>query len=91
MSDYKHIGFTKSHLEKKKYDAILKNKITNKIKLVPFGSINYQQYKDVTGLNLYTHLNHLDKRRRDNYYKRHNIDFKKYSPDFFSKKYLWPK
>ncbi len=86
---YKLLGFEKSHLKSKKYNAILENKITGHIKKVPFGSIYYQQYKDSTGLNLYSHLDHNDKKRRELYYKRHNKDYAKFSPDYFSKKYLW--
>jgi hypothetical protein len=89
LKNYKHIGFTKSHLVNKKYDAILKNKITKQIKLIPFGSANYEQYRDSTGLNLYSHLDHNDTKRKDLYYKRHNINYGKFTPDYFSKKYLW--
>lgn len=89
MENFKHIGFTKSLTKNKKYDAILKNKQTGKIKKIAFGQLPYQHYKDTTGLNLYSHLNHLDKQRRELYYKRHNKKYPKYSADYFSKKYLW--
>lgn len=86
---YDHIGFSISHLKDKKYDAILRNKITKKIKLVPFGSKNYQQYKDIA-LGYYSNLNHLDKKRRDHYRARHNGEQKnKYSSGFWSWYYLW--
>ncbi len=88
-SNFKLLGFEKSHLKNKKYNAILQNKITGHIKKVPFGSVYYQQYKDSTGLKLYSHLDHNDKKRRELYYKRHNKDYPKFSPDYFSKKYLW--
>lgn len=88
-NNYIHIGFTKSHIKNKKYDAILKNKFTGQIKKVPFGDQRFQHYRDSTGLNLYSHLNHLDKKRRDLYYKRHNKDYPKFSADYFSKRFLW--
>lgn len=41
------------------------------IKIVNFGSSEYQQYEDKTPLQLWKHLNHYDTKRRDNYRKRH--------------------
>ena len=40
-------------------------------KLVHFGSRKYQQFSDSTGLGLYSHLDHNDPKRRENYRKRH--------------------
>tara|TARA_A100001015_G_C14678647_1_gene589810 strand:- start:66 stop:293 length:228 start_codon:yes stop_codon:yes gene_type:complete len=37
-----------------------------------FGDSRYEQYKDSTGLGIYSHLDHMDKTRRSNYYKRHS-------------------
>ena len=82
----KLLGFEKGKYPKK-YNAILND--NGKIKKVSFGHQDFQQYKDSTGLNLYSHLDHLDKKRRELYYKRHNKDFPKFSADYFSKKYLW--
>ena len=42
-------------------------KVNNKT--IHFGNINYQHFKDKTGL-LPKSLNHGDKKRRDNYLKR---------------------
>ncbi len=89
MNNYVHIGFTKSLTKNKKYDAILKNKETGQIKKIPFGQLPYEHYKDSTGLNLYSHLDHLNEKRRELYYKRHNKQYPKFSADYFSKKYLW--
>ena len=47
------------------------------------------QFKDKTPLKLYSNLNHNDLQRKKNYYARHNKTYPKYSPDWFSKKYLW--
>jgi hypothetical protein len=89
-NEYNFIEFKKSITKNKKYDAFLRNKTTNKIKRVPFGSVNYQQYEDATGLNLYSHLNHYDKKRRTLYRKRHEGEQKnKYSSGWFSWFYLW--
>jgi hypothetical protein len=81
-----HIGFRPSKNKLKKYDALFSDG-----SYVSFGSRNYQHYKDTTGLGQFSHLDHLDKKRRDRYYKRHSKDYPKYSPDWFSKNYLWPK
>lgn len=77
----KNIKFEKSNRKDKKYVAILPDG-----KKVHFGSIHHEQYKDQTPLKLYSHLDHKDKHRRDLYYARHNVDYPKYSADYFSKK-----
>lgn len=93
--DYSLVRFEKSKKPQKKYDAILKNKKTKKIVRVPFGGkhsngVPYQQYKDSTGLGLYSHLNHNDRKRRDAYRSRHKHDnLNSYSPGYFAMRYLW--
>lgn len=77
------IDFRKSKLTNKKYDAFRNGK-----KLASFGDKRYQHYKDVIGM--YSHLNHLDKKRRKLYYARHGKATIKYSPKWFSHRYLWP-
>jgi hypothetical protein len=73
-----------------KYTAIIKDKKVN------FGDKRYEHYHDKIGL--YSHLDHNDKKRRASYRKRHSAiltkDGKKaisikYSPAWFSYKYLW--
>ena len=88
---YKFVKFQKSKAKNKKYSAILKNKETNRTVTVNFGDKRYQQYNDSTGLGLYSHLNHNDKKRRSLYRARHKVHLKPgyYSPAFFSYKYLW--
>ena len=81
-----NITFEKSKAKGKKYVAILPDG-----KRVNFGAIGFSQYRDDVPLKLYSSLDHLDKHRRDLYYKRHNKDYPKYSPDYFSKLYLWAK
>jgi hypothetical protein len=101
-ADYKFLRFEKSKKEGKKYNAVLirrtpnPNKKTGREVRVPFGDKNYEQYKDTTGLGLYSHLNHLDSKRRTAYRIRHAKDGKAlpskegyYSPGAFSMSVLW--
>jgi len=90
-SDYVLLGFNRSTRANKKYDAILIKKNTHKTVRVPFGDNRYQQYKDSTGLRLYSHLDHNDKTRRANYWNRHrkDIDLDNYTAGNFALKYLW--
>ena len=83
---YKLLGFEKSIYKNKKYDAILIN--GDKIKRIPFGELNYQQYKD-NALGIYSNLNHYDKARRELYYARHGRRAPLYSSKWFSHHYLW--
>lgn len=89
IKDYKLIGFEKSKTKNKMYDAILLKE--NKKYKVPFGDKRYQNFRDITGLNLYPHLIHDDNKRRKNYRTRHKHAVKKgyYSPGYFSYYYLW--
>lgn len=88
--NYKFISFRKSSTKNKKYDAILKNKLTGKNKIIPFGDLRYSQYKDNTGLKLYSDLDHLDLKRRELYKKRHHKDVNNlFSSGYFANKYLW--
>jgi hypothetical protein len=88
--NYKFIKFVKSKTKYKKYDVILKNKKNNKIKTIPFGDKRYQQYKDSTGLKLYSKLDHNDKNRRRLFRLRHaKTSKKKFSSSWFSYRFLW--
>lgn len=87
----------------KKYRAILVDKSTGKIRVLDFGDNRYEQYRDSTKNRAYSHLDHLDRARRLNYYKRHSnvshknaalaIEFRKsrgyYTPKILSHKFLW--
>lgn len=86
----KFVKFEKAKAKNKKYSAILKNAETGRIKKVNFGDKRYQHFKDKTGLGIYSHLNHGDPERRRRYRLRHAKTMtKKYSPSWFSAKYLW--
>ena len=89
--DYKLLGYRRSKTKYKKYDAILEQKKTGKLKYVPFGDKRYENFHDLTGLNLYPHLLHGDKNRRRLYRARHKKDLKKgyYSPGYFSYFVIW--
>ena len=91
MKNYDLIGFRKSKRKGKMYDAILLNKETGRHKHIPFSSSDYENYTDLTGLDLYPELIHGDEERRRRYILRHKSFLKKgyYSPSFFSFYYLW--
>ena len=74
----------KSTRQFKKYMAVFSDS-----KTVHFGDNRYGQYRDKTRLKLYTRLDHNDPKRKDNYYARHGVDAKLYTPKWFSHKYLW--
>lgn len=88
---HKLIDYERSHRKGKMYNAILKRVKDGKTVRVPFGSADYQNFKDGTGLNLYPHLVHGDAKRRRLYRSRHKKDIKKgyYSPGWFSYYVLW--
>ena len=93
-NDYKFIKFKKSHLANKKYDAIIYNTKTKRHKRVPFGGIKpnrvpYEQFRDATGLGLYSAYDHLDKKRKFNYFKRFGKKAQKFSSKWFSHRFLW--
>ena len=98
-NQYKHIGFRKSQVKGKKYDAILKNRTNDNIlKYVPFGGIKmdgtpYQQFRDSTGLGIYSKYDHGDKNRKRLYRIRHSkekMSFGKYwTAGLFSWRFLW--
>jgi len=91
FKDYKFKGFEKSDRANKKYNAILINKKTKKETRVAFGDSNYSQFKDSTGLGLYSSKDTLDKEKKKLYRIRHAKDLKDgyYSAGYFAWHYLW--
>lgn len=92
----KDIKFSKSNVKNKKYkvEFIYKGKKHS----VNFGDKRYQQFKDLTPLKLYKHLDHGDKQRRKNYLKRSKGiknkqgELTKNNPlssNYWSIRYLW--
>ena len=90
-NDYKLVGFRKSKRKGKMYDARLLKYPSGKLVHVPFGSTQYENFSDKTGLNLYPKLVHGDKRRQKSYIARHRHHVRQgyYSPSYFSMTYLW--
>jgi hypothetical protein len=87
--EYNLLGYRKSKRKNKKYDAELKNIKTGKIVYVSFGDTRFENYRDLTGLNLYK--THNDPERRRLYRIRHKKHLKQgfYSPGWFSLNVLW--
>lgn len=84
--------FRKSTRTGKKYDVYYNGK------WIPFGDATMEQYKDSTGLGLYSHLNHNDLNRRKAYLARaKGIKNKKgeltwkdpNSSNYWAVRYLW--
>jgi hypothetical protein len=89
-AEYTFVKFEKSTAKGKKYDALLYNKRAKQYKRIPFGSVDYPQYEDKTGLGLYSHLNTYNKERRRLYKQRHHGEDKnKFSSGWFALRYLW--
>lgn len=89
---FRHIRFERSKKKGSKYDAIIEDKVTKRQQRVSFGSADplYEQYRDTTGLKLYSRLDHNDPKRRANYLARHAKTMtKKFSPSWYSAVYLW--
>lgn len=87
---FKHIRFERSKKMGKKYDAIIEDKITKRQQRVPFGSNIHEQYRDTTGLKLYSRLDHNDEKRRQSYLARHEkTRHKKFSSSWYSSVFLW--
>lgn len=87
---FKHIRFERSKTRGKKYDSIIEDKITKKRQRVPFGDDSFQQYRDDTGLKLYSRLDHNDEKRRQSYLARHEkTRHKKFSSSWYSSVFLW--
>lgn len=89
---FRHIRFERSKNPSKKYDAIIEDKVTRRQQRVSFGSARplYEQYRDSTGLKLYSRLDHNDPKRRASYKARHeNTRHKKFSASWYADKFLW--
>lgn len=60
------VKIQKSDRKNKKYMAIYPDD-----EIIHFGDNRYKQYKDSTNIGIYSDMNHNDKKRRLNYFKRH--------------------
>lgn len=86
------LKFEKSSRKRKKYSVMYNGR------KIHFGDKLFTQFKDTTGLGIYSHLDNLDKKRRKNYLSRAmgikdkngKLTYKdKSSPNYYSIKYLW--
>lgn len=84
----------KSTRKNKKY-MVFSNKLGT---FVHFGDSRYGQFRDITGLGLYSHLDHNDPARRKRFLQRHHgvsskkkalINISQDSALYYSTKYLW--
>lgn len=66
------LSFKKSPIKNKKYRALIQNIKTKKTRNIDFGGLGYEQYKDRTGVGLYTNVNHGNRKRMRNYFNRHS-------------------
>jgi len=89
--EYSFVKFEKSKRKGKKYNGVLRNKKTNREVRVPFGDSSMEQYRDSTGLGLYSSKDHGDVKRRKAFRARHKGFLKEgyYSPSYFSYNFLW--
>ena len=89
-SEYRLVKFERATYPKK-YNAIIKNKSTGKLVRIPFGAVGYDQYKDKTGLGLFSSYDHKNTTRRFAYRARHigTLREDQFSPGYFSYFYLW--
>ena len=72
--EYSFVKFEKSNRKGKKYKAVLKNKRTGRLVSVHFGDTRYEQYRDTTGLKLYSDKDHYNTKRQQAYKARHAKD-----------------
>ena len=79
----------KSSRKTKKYMVNVKFPNKRGYKLIHFGARGMAQFKDKTPLKLYSSMDHLDKKRKDNYYSRFGKTNDKTSPMWWSHRYLW--
>ena len=79
------IVFATSSKKGKKYKAAFQDGT-----VVHFGHPSYEQFKDSTGLRLFSHKDHGDPVRRENFRKRHDCLHKpKKTAGYLACKYLW--
>jgi len=96
------IKIVESRRKGKKYTATVRTK-EGKERLIHFGAIDYEQFKDSTPVGAFSHKDHGDMRRRENYFSRHSgVKNKtkalkkeiakskgKYNAKILSHRYLW--
>lgn len=84
------VRFEKSKKKDKKVQAILKNKKTGAVKILPFGQAGSSTYHNLTKIG--NDPIHQDLKRREAYRRRHYGEgsaSRKWSPGYLSWWYLW--
>ena len=77
-----------SNVKNKKYSVYVKSDDNKSgIKLISFGDVRFQHFKDKIGE--YSHLDHYDLTRKKNYYKRFGKTNSKNTAKYWSHKILW--
>lgn len=103
MASESIVKVEKSTRKGKKYMATVRDDGTGKTRIVHFGALTFQQYRDSTRLKLYSDYNHNDLQRRHRYFQRFSGTKSKkkalekvlsrtngkISPMYLSHKYLW--
>lgn len=89
VNDLDIVEIEPSERASSKYQAVLKNRNTGQLFLVHFGNVTTNHFRDTTDLRLYSHLDHNDQARRLAYHQRYGKKAKRFSPLWFSLKYLW--
>ena len=97
------LRIVKSDKKEKKYTAFVRDKKTRKVRKIHFGASDYEQFKDRTKVGYYSHKNHGNRKRQQNYYNRHSGTKKRreaidkeerkskgyYNAKILSHRYLW--
>jgi hypothetical protein len=74
-----------SQAKHKKYSVYVKK--DGRVKLIHFGDLRYQHFRDKLGV--YKHLDHEDNKRRERYYTRHGKATGRDSAKYWSHRILW--
>lgn len=83
MVEFRGYEIKKSTRQFKKYMAKVNNE------WVHFGDNRYGQYKDRSGLGLYSYLDNNDEKRRASYIARHGSNPKEGTAGWFALNVLW--
>ncbi len=92
--NFDFLEFRRARDPRKKYDAILRNRTTGRLKRVPFGDSAYPQYFDGTGLGLYSARDLWatpdGRERQRRFFARHARAAREpFSSAWFSAHFLW--
>jgi hypothetical protein len=91
MGEWELMHFKPAACADKKYTAVLKERISDRTVEIDFGRPGFKQFQDVTGLGLYSHLDHKSAERRQKFRDRcaKFVQADVYTPGYFSYHFLW--